>query len=196
MATVKSSFLNVLITLTIITLAAGLSIGYVHQWTKERIANAQMEKQLRAIESVIENYDNNPIKDRFLVKNPNSTDSLEFFPAKKEGMLIGMVIKTKSSNGYSGDVWLMVSFSRGGEIQRIVVLDHRETPGLGSKMSSSEFLAQFEGKNPAQFKIKVKKDGGDVDAISGATISSRAFSEAVQTAFDAFQKEKIDHEKY
>ena len=83
----------------------------------------------------------------------------------------------------------MVGFAINGDIQRIVVIEHKETPGLGSKMSSPKFLDQFFGKNPAQMKLKVKKDGGEVDAITGATITSRAFSEAVQVAYETFQSE-------
>ncbi|MEQ1585170.1 MAG: RnfABCDGE type electron transport complex subunit G [Cyclobacteriaceae bacterium] len=189
MATIKSSFLNLLVTLTVITLLAGLSLGYVFQWTKEPIAKAQMEKQLRAIQDVISGYDNNPVAEKYKVATPDGTDSLEFFPAKAKGELIGIAVKTKSSKGYSGHVWVMVGFSINGDIQRIVVIEHKETPGLGSKMSSPKFLDQFFGKNPAQMKLKVKKDGGDVDAITGATITSRAFSEAVQVAYDTFKSE-------
>jgi Na+-translocating ferredoxin:NAD+ oxidoreductase subunit G len=187
MATIKSSFFNLLVTLTVITLLAGLSLGYVYQWTIAPIAKAQMDKQLRAIQAVIQGYDNNPVTEQYKVATLDGKDSLEFFPAKVKGELIGIAVKTKSTKGYSGDVWLMVGFAVNGDIQRIVVIEHKETPGLGSKMSSPKFLDQFFGKNPAQVKLKVKKDGGDVDAITGATISSRAFSEAVQVAFDTFQ---------
>lgn len=189
MAAIKSSFLNLLVTLTVITLIAGLSLGYVFQWTKEPIAKAQMEKQLRAIQDVISGYDNNPVAEKYKVATPDGADSLEFFPAKKNGERIGVAVKTKSSKGYSGHVWVMVGFAMNGDIQRIVVIEHKETPGLGSKMSSPKFLDQFFGKNPAQMKLKVKKDGGDVDAITGATITSRAFSEAVQVAYETFQSE-------
>jgi len=187
MATIKSSFLNLLITLTVITLVAGLSLGYVFQWTKEPIAKAQMEKQLRAIQAVIQGYDNNPVTEKYKVATPDGQDSLEFFPAKVNGEMIGIAVRTKSSKGYSGDIWLMVGFNMKGDIQQVVVIEHKETPGLGSKMSDIKFLNQFYGKNPSQMKMKVKKDGGEVDAITGATISSRAFSEAVQLAYETFQ---------
>jgi len=187
MATTKSSFLNLIITLGVITLVAGLSLGYVFQWTKKPIAKAQMDKQLRAIEAVIKGYDNNPVLEKFKVATPNGKDSLEMFPAKRKGELIGMAVKTKSSKGYSGDIWIMVGFTMQGHIQNIVVIEHKETPGLGSKMTDLKFLNQFLGKNPGQVNLKVKKDGGTVDAISGATISSRAFSEAVQLAHETFQ---------
>jgi len=187
MATIKSSFLNLLVTLAVITLVAGLSLGYVFQWTKEPIAKAQMEKQLRAIEAVVKGYDNNPVLEKFRVATPDGTDSLEFFPAKAKGELMAVAVKTKSSKGYSGEIWIMVGFNLQGEILNVVVIEHKETPGLGSKMSDLKFLTQYLGKNPGQINLKVKKDGGTMDAITGATISSRAFSDAVQLAYETFQ---------
>ena len=190
MATIKSSFINLLLTLSIVTFVAALSLGYVYQWTKEPIAKAQMAKQLKAIESVVKGYDNNPVLETYNVATPDGKDSLEFFPAKKGGELIGVAIKTKSSKGYSGVIWIMVGFNLTGEIQNIFVIDHKETPGLGSKMTTPSFVKQFLNKNPEQMKLKVKKDGGDVDAITGATISSRAYSEAIQLAFDTFKSSR------
>lgn len=195
MATIKSSFINLLITLGVITLVAGLSLGYVFQWTKKPIAKAQMDKQLRAIEAVVNGYDNNPVLEKFKAISPNGKDSLEMFPAKRKGELIGMAVKTKSSRGYSGDIWIMVGFNMQGNIQNIVVIEHKETPGLGSKMTEPKFLHQFLEKNPGQVNLKVKKDGGTVDAISGATISSRAFSEAVQLAYETFQSLKYGNDQ-
>jgi Na+-translocating ferredoxin:NAD+ oxidoreductase subunit G len=192
MATIKSSFINLLLTLTIVTLVAALSLGYVYQWTKEPIAQAQMAKQLKAIETVVQGYDNNPVQEKYKMATPDGSDSLEFFPARKGEELIGMAIKTKSSKGYSGDIWIMVGFTMRGEIQNIFVIEHKETPGLGSKMTVPAFVNQFLGKNPEKMKLKVKKDGGDVDAITGATISSRAYAQAIQLAFDTF-KSSIDH---
>jgi len=187
MATIKSSFLNLVLTLTIVTLVAGLSLGYVYQWTKEPISQAQMAKQLKAIESVVTGYDNNPVLEKYKVATPDGKDSLEFFPARKGGELIGVAIKTRSGKGYSGDIFIMVGFNLTGEIQNIFVIEHKETPGLGSKMTAPAFVNQFLGKNPDHMKLRVKKEGGDVDAITGATISSRAYSEAIQLAFDTFK---------
>jgi electron transport complex protein RnfG len=82
----------------------------------------------------------------------------------------------------------MVGFKPDGTIQNIEVLEQKETPGLGTKMKDDKFLAQFRGKNPSAFNLKVTKDGGEVDALTGATITSRAFGDAVQMAYDEFMK--------
>lgn len=188
MPTIKSSFLNMVITLGAVTFFAAIALGFVYKATKMPIEKAAMEKQLKAIEAVISGYDNNPVTEKVKVAVPGSKDSLEFFPGTKNGELVGVAVKTSSSKGYSGDVWLMVGFKADGTIQNIIVTQHLETPGLGSKMAQPPFVNQFIGKNPAQANLKVKKDGGEIDAISGATISSRAFSEAVRKAYETFEQ--------
>ena len=86
----------------------------------------------------------------------------------------------------------MVGFSPEGEIINISVLDHKETPGLGDKMQKdkSEWSNQFNGKNPANDNLVVTKDGGLIDAITASTISSRAYCDAVQRAYDIYMKNK------
>ena len=84
----------------------------------------------------------------------------------------------------------MVGVLPDGSINKVAVVSHKETPGLGDKMDSkkSNFSIQFEGKNPETFKLKVKKDGGDVDAITASTITSRAYCDAVERAFKALKE--------
>ena len=84
----------------------------------------------------------------------------------------------------------MVGLDNSGVISDIVVLEQKETPGLGTKMKEERFLRQYRGKDPSTFDIKVKQDGGEIDALTGATISTRAFSEAVQKAVDVFESDK------
>jgi electron transport complex protein RnfG len=82
----------------------------------------------------------------------------------------------------------MAGFRPDGTIINISVLEQKETPGLGTKMAEPAFKDQFNDKNPDQFKLKVKKDGGQVDAITAATISSRAFCDAIQKAYNTLRK--------
>ncbi len=106
------------------------------------------------------------------------------------GAFVGAAIIGSSNKGFSGLVKIMVGFKPNGDIQNMVVLEQKETPGLGTKMKDEKFLRQFRDKNPSSFDLKVKKDGGEVDALTGATISTRAFTEAVQIAFDEFMKNR------
>ena len=80
---------------------------------------------------------------------------------------------------------------KNGTIINTAVLEHAETPGLGDKIEKkkSDWSDQFNGKDPATFKLEVTKDGGDIDGITASTITSRAFCEAVQQAYETYQKE-------
>lgn len=188
----KSTFLSIVITLTAVTLAAALALGYVFEWTQKPIAAAQLAKQLKAIEAVVPGYDNNPVAEMYRLPTPDGRDTLDVFPAKKGSELIGVAVRTKSGKGYSGNIWLMVGLNPKGDIINIQVIEHQETPGLGSKMTAATFIGQFIGRNPGERPVRVKKDGGDIDGITGATISSRAFSEAVQLAYETY-KQSGDH---
>lgn len=193
-ASKKSSLLTLVVTLVTVTLIASLSLGFVYTWTKEPIEQARLAKQREAIQTVIAGYDNDPVGNSYKVRIPGGGDSLEFFPAKKQGQLIGTAVKTFSTKGYGGNIWLMVGLDSLGTIMNISVIEHTETPGLGSKMSMPFFLNQFLHKNPQEYTLKVRKDGGEIDGISGATISSRAFAEAVQRAYDTFKSQQHGNE--
>ncbi len=104
------------------------------------------------------------------------------------GNFQGAAVKT-SEGGFGGKIDMMVGFLADGTIKGTSVLSHAETPGLGANMTG-KFKDQFVDKNPNNFKLIVKKDGGDVDAITAATITSRAFSKAVDKAYQAFMANK------
>jgi Na+-translocating ferredoxin:NAD+ oxidoreductase subunit G len=188
MAKKESTLFNMVSSLVIVTLVASSVLGYVYELTKGPIAEAKLAKKIRAIDEVVTEYDNNPVEEMYKIGVAGSKDSLEVYPAKNGGKLIASAIRTYSLKGYGGTVWLMVGLLPDGTIHNISVLEHKETPGLGTKMANPDFKDQFTDKNPGTFNLKVKKDGGDVDALSGATISSRAFGEAVQLAYDTYMK--------
>ncbi len=184
----ESSLVNMVLTLFIITLIASASLGFIYEITKLPIKEAKIAKKTKAIEKVLPEFDN--LEEMKVVKATDKGRDFEFYNAKKGGKIIGTAVKTSTESGYSGLIWIMVGFTADGKIYKTSVLEHKETPGLGTKLDETAFKKQFLGKNPDNFKLIVKKDGGDVDAITAATISSRAFCEAVQRAFDAYKKQK------
>jgi len=188
MAKKESSFLNMVLTLFIITFVASAALGYIYELTKEPIALSKLAKQKSAIQQVVPAFDNDPVQEVY--KMGVDGDTLEFFPATMNGELVGTAVSTFTNKGFGGKVKLMVGFLPDGSINNISVLEHTETPGLGDKMSKkkSNWSLQFNGKNPADFKLKVTKDGGDVDAITASTISSRAFCDAVDRAYKAYME--------
>ena len=190
MANTESTFRNMVLSLTLIALVSSALLGFVYEVTKEPIALSNLNKKLEAIRQVVPEFDNNPNDEMFLLPTGEG-DSLEVYPAKKDDMIIGYAINTYTNMGFSGNIKLMAGFKPDGSIFNITVLEHKETPGLGTKMADPGFKDQFIEKNPAEFELRVKKDGGPVDAITAATISSRAFCDAVQRAYNTLQKGEI-----
>ncbi len=187
MAKTESTFKNMALSLTLIALGASAGLGFVYEFTKDPIALSVMNKKLNAVREVVPEFDNNPNDEMFKLATGEG-DSLEIYPAKKEGEIVGYAVNTYTNNGFSGYINLMAGFKPDGTIISISVLSQKETPGLGTKMSDPGFKDQFNDKNPSEFPLKVKKDGGPVDAITAATISSRAFCDAVQRAYNTLQK--------
>ena len=185
----ESNFINMVLTLFIVSAVAALALGGVYTVTKEPIALAKKKKLEAAIKTVLPDFDTLQTEKIAL---GDGEDSLIFYTASKDKKIIGTAVKTYTMDGFSGKIELMVGFLQDGTINNTAVVSHKETPGLGDKMDmkKDKFPLQFMGKNPANFKLKVTKDGGDVDAITAATISSRAFCNAVERAYVAFEKEK------
>jgi Na+-translocating ferredoxin:NAD+ oxidoreductase subunit G len=187
MAKTESTFRNMVMSLSLISLVASACLGFVYQFTKEPIELSNLNKKLEAIKQVVPEFNNNPDKEMYKLPTGEG-DSLEVYPAKKDEVLVGFAINTFTKKGFSGNISLMTGFKPDGTIVNITVLEQKETPGLGTKMAEPKFKDQFNQKNPAEFSLKVKKDGGPVDAITAATISSRAFCDAVQRAYNTLQK--------
>lgn len=187
MAKTESTFKNMVLSLTLISLGASACLGFVYQMTKAPIELSVLNKKLAAIKMVVPEFNNNP--DAEMYKLPTGEgDSLDVYPAKMDSVLVGYAVNTYTKKGFSGNISLMAGFKPDGTIINISVLEQKETPGLGTKMTEPKFKEQFNYKNPSSFTLKVKKDGGPVDAITAATISSRAFCDGIQRAYNTLQK--------
>ncbi len=155
----ESTFISMVLTLFIITFISSAALGYLYEVTKGPIAESKLAKQNNAIMQVVPEFDNEPGKEVYKMDVDGGT--LEFFPAKKNGELVGTAVRTFTNNGFSGNFKIMVGFSPDGTIHNISVLEHKETPGLGDKMqkSKSDWSVQFNGKNPADFKCRSNHTG-------------------------------------
>lgn len=183
----ESSFKNMVITLFVVTIIAGFALGGVYNATKEPIALAKKAKAEAAIKAVIPEFDE--LK-TYKVMAADGSDSLIFNNGYKAGELVGTAIESFSNMGYDPmQIRVMVGFSADGKILNTSVVQHKETPGLGTKMKDDKFKVQFQNQDPNSFKLLVKKDGGNVDAITAATISSRAFCDALDRAHATLKKE-------
>jgi len=186
----ESNFINMVVTLFMVSAVAALALGAVYNVTKEPIALAKKKKLEAAIKTVLPEFDN--IK-TIKVGLGDGEDSLVYYIASKNDEVIGTAIKTWTMKGFSGKIEIMVGLLQDGTINNTAVVSHKETPGLGDKMdvAKSDFPLQFMGKNPSNFNLAVSKDGGDVDAITAATITSRAFCDAIDRASDSFKKQEL-----
>jgi electron transport complex protein RnfG len=187
MAKTESTFKNMVLSLTLISLGASACLGFVYQMTKAPIELSVLNKKLMAIKQVVPEFTNNPNDEMYRLATGEG-DSLDIYPAKKDGEIVGYAVSTYTKKGFSGDINIMAGFKPDGTIINITVLEQKETPGLGTKMTEPKFKDQFNDKNPANYFLRVKKDGGPVDAITAATISSRAFCDAMQRAYNTLQK--------
>ena len=174
MKKIESTFINMLVSLlTVCLVSAGLLAG-VYELTKADIALAEKNKQENALKGVLPEFDT--------IKT-DSINGAPVFKAFKDGVYVGAATIT-SDLGFSDQIVVMVGIDNAKNIVNYEVLSQKETPGLGTKCVDW-FKEQINGKSIST-DFKVTKDGGDVDAITAATITSRAFLDAVKKAENNF----------
>ena len=182
---IPSTFINMCAVLTGISLSASFLLGLAYTKTQDAIERVKNEKIITAVREVLPEFDNDPLAEKYT----NAAWPLfEFYPAKKNGQPAGTAVRSYSPDGFSGNIWIIAGFLPDGTIFNVKLTEHGETPGLGSKSGEMPFIGQFINKHPVHFILKVKKDGGSVDAVTAATISSRAFCDALSRAYSALNK--------
>ncbi|MBQ8531055.1 MAG: RnfABCDGE type electron transport complex subunit G [Parabacteroides sp.] len=177
------------LSLTIICVVAGAILAGVNMMTMEPIAASKAATLEKAIQDVTPAFDNKPTEEAYMAVTGDG-DSLKIYPAKKDGKFVGAAVESNTMKGFSGEIKVIVGFDVEGKLLNYAVLQHAETPGLGAKMQEwfrmEDKNQNVLGRSLANGELKVTKDGGDVDAITAATISSRAFLNAVNRAYSAF----------
>ncbi|MBT3192006.1 MAG: RnfABCDGE type electron transport complex subunit G [Verrucomicrobia bacterium] len=176
--------LRLILTVTIICSLAGALLAGVNSLTKERIQDVNRNKKLSAIQEVLPPCDNQPDANACVVEYGGR--NWTFFVARNGGAFAGAAVETSSSAGYGGDISLMLGINAENKTQAIAILGQKETPGLGANIEGDDFKGLFAGKALATSNWAVAKDGGEIDQITAATISSRAVTEAVKAAIDAY----------
>lgn len=189
MKKLESSFKNMVIVLTVVAVVAGLLLGYVNKLTAEPIAQANAKALSDAIALVVPGFDNEP------AANPDTIEvdgvTYKIYKATKGDKFIGAAVES-SANGFGGALTVLVGFDADGKIIDYFLLSHAETPGLGSKAADwfkKGGKGDITGKNPGDKPLTVSKDGGEIDAITASTITSRAFLNAVNAAYAAYAKQ-------
>lgn len=176
MKKLKSSLTNMLVVLTVITIVAAGVLASVNAVTAPQIEKINAENLAAGIKAVMGNDD---IK----VSEPWEVDAFTAYDINdRQGNLLGKAV-VSTENGFGGPLKVLVGFNTGGDILGYTVLEHAETPGLGAK-AGEWFQDKIIGMNPGVNNFTVSQDGGEVDAITASTITSRAFLRAIQNAYD------------
>ncbi|MBM6943945.1 MULTISPECIES: RnfABCDGE type electron transport complex subunit G [Bacteroides] len=192
MKKLESSLKNMILSLTGFSIVAGGLLGWVNAATAEPIAQANAKALSDAIAVVIPGFDNNPAEEAETVEVEGTT--YKIYPATQGGKPIGAAVEA-SANGFGGTLTVLVGFDTEGNIIDYSLLSHAETPGLGSKASDwfkKGAKGDITGKNPGTQFLTVSKDGGEIDAITASTITSRAFLQAVNNAWSAYMNGQVD----
>ena len=180
---VKSSFKNMTICLFAICLVCSALLAGVYALTAEPIAAAAASKNEAAIKEVLPDTAV-AIEEERTVEMDGQTYAYNL-AYDAEGNTVGCAINV-TTLGFGGPIVIKVGFDAQGTIWNTKVLSQAETPGLGAKCTEAAFAEQFKGFNPSEKKLSVKKDGGDVDAITASTITSRAYTNGLNTAVRVF----------
>jgi electron transport complex protein RnfG len=181
---VKSSFANMTVCLLAICLVCSGLLAGVYALTAEPIAAAAAAKNEAAIMEVLPSSAVTIEEERTIdFEGASYAYNLAY---DEQGNTVGCAINV-SPVGFGGPIAIKVGFDANGVIWNTKVLSQAETPGLGAKCVEPSFSDQFKGFDPSQKKLSVKKDGGDVDAITASTITSRAYADGLALAVKVFQ---------
>ena len=194
MAKLVSSFKNMALSLTCIALVAAGALAGVYTLTKDPIDQANADKQQKAIMEVL------PKIDGMRVADAEKVEGVTLYKAYVGEEWVGTAIEASTKGNknmpFGGTFKVMVGFDQEGKVVNYVVLEQAETPGLGALMTTwfknaAKSGQNILGKTPATTKFTVTKDGGDVDAITASTITSRAFLEVVVKAYNAIAQQPM-----
>ena len=207
MKKLESSLKNMLIVLTLVSAVAAFLLAYVNNVTSTTIAKINEEALSAGIKSVLNIGADDPIS-----VGEKDVNGFIVYEVTRNSDWIGTAVKSTDKSGFGGDIEVLVGFDQDGKILGYEVLKHAETPGLGARAGewfrtatlgevkevgvfSKIFFGKPDpagshniiGRDIAQGELKVTKDGGDIDAITASTITSRAFLNAVNNAYKVFK---------
>lgn len=176
MEKLKSSLTNMLVVLTVIAVVAAGVLASVNAVTAPQIERINAENLAAGIKAVMGS-------DNIQVSEPQEIEAFTAYDIHDQnGQVLGKAVVT-TENGFGGPLKVLVGFDTESNILGYTVLEHQETPGLGAK-AGEWFQDKIIGMNPGKNNFTVSKDGGEVDAITASTITSRAFLRAIQNAYD------------
>ncbi len=171
-------------------------VAVVHDMARPRIEANERARRVARLSAVLGDakYDNDLLQDVVLVRDPEllgTDESLPVYRARLAGKPVAALITAVAPDGYAGSIRLLVAVDPDGRLLGVRVLSHKETPGLGDAIDErkSDWITRFTGRSlrdPAPERWRVRKDGGDFDQFTGATVTPRAVVRAIHNALVYF----------
>ncbi len=193
----QNPILRVGLMLAVFAISATALVAVTEQNTREQIAGNEREALLDALNELVprEDYDNQILQDTLTLPPTQAigtTAPTTVYRARKNGEPVALVMSAVAPDGYSGQIFLLMGINADGTLAGVRVVNHKETPGLGDKIEAkrNDWILQFAGlslDNPEKNKWKVKKDGGQFDQFTGATITPRAVVGAIRNGLEYFE---------
>ena len=175
-------------------------VSLVHERALPRIEASRRAQQLAELTAVLGDvaYDNDPLTDTLLLHDPEllgSEQPLTAHRVRRAGTTVAVLLNVVAPDGYAGPIRLLVAVDDAGRVLGVRVLEHRETPGLGDVIESrrSDWLRGFDGRSladPPAGRWEVRRDGGDFDQFTGATVTPRAVVRAVRRALTYVERHR------
>ncbi|MDQ6995908.1 MAG: RnfABCDGE type electron transport complex subunit G [Mariprofundus sp.] len=180
--------IRMVIALFVVAAIAAILLATTDIITREPIAAAQKAALHKALQQVLPEHANDPQLDKIVI----GANGVEIYPAKNAaGTILGVAWEVIAPDGYQGSIHILVGVNPDGLVHAIRITEHKETPGLGDGIvNNSKWLASFIHQGLGSIHWKVKKDGGDFDQFTGATITPRAVVKAVKGALEFFKQQK------
>jgi len=188
--------------LSVFAIVATSLVSLTETSTHDKIIDNERQTLLAAINALVDSseYDNDILTDVLVLgktKRLGTKEDTIAYRARKDGQAVAVIFTSIAPNGYSGKIKLLVGIYADGSLAGVRVIQHKETPGLGDKINErkSDWILTFNGLslvNPVESKWKVKKDGGQFDQFTGATITPRAIVEAVKQSLYYFENNRSE----
>lgn len=188
---------RLIIVLTLFCSVAAVALAKVYDITKGPIAEQERLKTIAALKAVMPPFNNDIDKDaeeKVVGKDKKGRDiKIKFYYGRMNDTHVGTAFQVIAPDGYAGDINILMGVTPEGKASGIEIISHKETPGLGNKIMKEEWRNQFKGRSLEDGpRLAVKKDGGEIDQFSGATISPRAVVAAVRRGLDMYKKEFVN----
>ncbi|MDQ6990792.1 MAG: RnfABCDGE type electron transport complex subunit G [Mariprofundaceae bacterium] len=177
--------------LLMVAVFSTIFLGVTNMLTRAPIAQAERQALMDALMQVLPKHSNNPLQDTRQITLPKHKHATTFYVSRNQDKsMSGIAWETIAPDGYNGSIRILMAVRPDGSLNAVRITHHQETPGLGDGMMNVSWLDHFVDKSLANTRWAVKKDGGEFDQFTGATITPRAVVKAIKKGLEMFDKQR------